>query len=111
MRNTRDESFQFVRFRRKFRGRQEREPPILSNDKKEFFVNYSETKRPGEIQNPPIRQYYHSQSRLPMKPGEWDVDSDNELDGWMNEYGKAVSITMIVSSGINLVNFNLISVV
>ena len=39
----------------------------------------------------PRRQYYHSRSRVPMQPGEWAVDSDDESDcDWLNELGEAV---------------------
>lgn len=40
---------------------------------------------------PPVRQYYHSRSRLPMRTGDWEEDSDDESDDeWIDDLGRAV---------------------
>ena len=57
-------------------------PPFLTrNFIKTLFVS------------PAWRQYYHSRSRLPMQPGAWELDSDDESDNeWLDDIGQAVRI-------------------
>jgi hypothetical protein len=44
-------------------------------------------------QQQPFRQYYHSRSRLPMAPGAWEIDSEDEFDDdeWLDDLAEGVS--------------------
>jgi hypothetical protein len=54
----------------------------------------------AESQPLPTRQYYHSRSRLPMRSGDWEVDSDDESQNeWLDELGQAVSVDMFAICG------------
>ena len=59
----------------------ETSPPRKKSPKKNKAAPASahqKPKRNGKMI--PIRQYYHSQTNLPMPPGDWDIDSDDEVD-------------------------------
>ena len=60
--------------------------PRMKSPKKNKAAPASAHQKPksnGKIMIP-IRQYYHSQTNLPMPPGDWDIDSDDEVDdAWL----------------------------
>ncbi|XP_055296181.1 polycomb protein Su(z)12-like [Sitodiplosis mosellana] len=77
----------FSRLATKFRGNEPHKRKVMTT----ILVNRPERQRPrlSEFLNfdtNPRRTYYHSYSGLPVKPSEFDVDSEAEMDPiWLRE--------------------------
>lgn len=56
----------------------------------QYRDNLSKSIRRGQEEIPRL-QYYHSRNRLPMRVGDWHVDSDDESDNeWIDQLGRGV---------------------
>jgi len=83
----------FVRYKRGKRKRRKACPALPSSVEPIAKMWKEASPTLSATGGPPKRQYYHSRSRLPMQPGGWVVDSDDESTGeWLDDLAQAVRI-------------------
>ena len=84
------EDFQFVRCCNAKRKRIRIDPTVASE------IGRAATLDEPEDEEMPQRQFYHSRSRLPLRVGDWDVDSDEESDNeWIDQWAQGVSLKIV----------------
>ncbi len=90
------EDFQFIRYSNRS-CKQKRIRVDLSTD--EEFGSATTIIDDSTTQEGPRLQYYHSRSRLPMRVGDWDIDSDDESDNeWIDQWAQGVSFLSLSPS-------------
>lgn len=84
------EDFQFVRCRSSKKRKRVRVDPSVAPE-----IGSATLDEPDD-EEMPQRQFYHSRSRLPIRVGDWDVDSDEESDNeWIDQWARGVSLCRV----------------